>query len=51
MFTQSLFGIPVVTFKLGREFTEDEIKFLFELETYKNIGNIVSKDAYVLEKP
>jgi uncharacterized protein (TIGR02466 family) len=51
MFTQSLFGIPVVTFKLGREFTENEIKFLFELETYKNIGNIVSKDAYVLEKP
>lgn len=45
---QTLFGTPVIKFKLGREFTEAEIEHLMGLETIKNIGNIVSKDAYVL---
>lgn len=51
METQALFGIPVSKFKLGREFTEAEIEYLLGLERLTNIGNISSKEAYVLEQP
>ena len=50
METQALFGIPVVKFRLGREFTEAEVDYLMGVERVKNIGNVVSKDAYLLDR-
>lgn len=45
----SLFPIPVAMYKFGREFTEQELNFLLNQETYKNTGNTTSKNTYLLE--
>lgn len=48
MILHNLFPTPVAKFELGREFTPEEIAFVTEQETHKNIGNSTSKNRYVL---
>jgi len=48
-----LFPTPIVFIDLGRELSKIEKDAItqFKNETYKNIGNITTKDSYVLFKP
>jgi uncharacterized protein (TIGR02466 family) len=48
---QNLFPIPVCNFYFGREFTTEEINYVNEQQTFKNVGNIRSDNAYVLKHP
>jgi len=48
MIINNLFPTAVGSFELGRDLSKLEQKFLFNLETIPNIGNIVSTNNYVL---
>jgi uncharacterized protein (TIGR02466 family) len=44
----SIFPTPVAKFELGRDFSPEELAFLAEQPTHKNMGNTTSNDRYVL---
>jgi len=44
----SIFPTPVAKFELGREFSPEEMAFVAEQPTHKNMGNTTSNDRYVL---
>lgn len=46
-----LFPIPVVSYKLDREFTKQELDFVLNQDTYKNMGNTTSNNTYILDNP
>ncbi len=48
MIINNLFPTAVGSFELGRDLSKVEQKFLFNLESHSNIGNIVSINNYVL---
>ena len=48
MITYNLFPTAVAKFELGREFTAEEMSFVAEQPTHKNMGNTTSDDRYVL---
>ena len=45
----NLFPTAVGTYKVNRELTEKELKFIKEQETRPNMGNITSVDNYILK--
>ncbi len=45
----NLFPIPIGFFDLGRELTDVERKFVDKQETRRNMGNLSSKDNYIVE--
>jgi uncharacterized protein (TIGR02466 family) len=47
----SLFSIPFGIAELGRQFTEEELRFVTSLQTKKNAGNSTSVNTYVLNQP
>ena len=48
MVINNLFPTPVGSFELGRDLSKLEQKFLFNLETRPNMGNVTSTNNYVL---
>ena len=48
MIINNLFPTPVAAFELGRDLSKLEQKFLFNLETRTNMGNVTSTNNYVL---
>ena len=46
-----LFPTPVMFGKLDRDYTQDEMDFFDKQERYNNLGNLRSKDGYILNKP
>ena len=48
MMINNLFPTPVGSFELGRDLSKLEQKFLFNLETRPNMGNVTSTNNYVL---
>lgn len=48
MIVNNLFPTPVAAFELGRDLSKLEQKFLFNLETRTNMGNVTSTNNYVL---
>ena len=46
----NLFPTALGLYELGRDFTEDEMKFIKGQETYNNMGNTTSIDATILER-
>ena len=48
MVINNLFPTPVGSFELGRDLSKLEQKFLFNLETRTNMGNVTSTNNYVL---
>ena len=48
MIINNLFPTPVAAFELGRDLSKLEQKFLFNLETRPNMGNVTSTNNYVL---
>lgn len=48
MIVHGLFPTPVAKFQLGREFTTEEMDFVNQQPTHKNMGNTTSDDRYVL---
>jgi len=51
MLVNNLFPTPVAGFELGRDLSEIECEYLFNLETRPNQGNTTSVDSNVLSKP
>jgi uncharacterized protein (TIGR02466 family) len=51
MISHSLFPTPVSFFKLGRELSAKESKFLLNLEHKPNESNLTSKERYLLDDP
>ena len=51
MIINNLFPTPVAGFELGRDLSEVEREYLFNLETRKNTGNFASVDTDVLSHP
>lgn len=45
------FPTPIITYKVGREFTEDELKIVREEKQQTGIGNSASTSLRILEKP
>ena len=48
MVINNLFPTPVGSFELGRDLSKLEQKFMFNLETRPNMGNVTSTNNYVL---
>lgn len=48
MNTLTLFPTPVSMFELGRDFTDEELNFIKQQDTYPNKGNVTSVDTYIL---
>ena len=45
----SIFATPIYKFHLNREFTLKELEFIVNLPRKSNIGNLTTKNTYVLE--
>ena len=50
MITYNVFPTAVGKFTLGRDFTEKELKYIKELETRPNMGNITSTDNNLFDR-
>jgi uncharacterized protein (TIGR02466 family) len=51
MIINNLFPTPVAGFELGRDLSEAEREYLFNLETRQNVGNFTSVETSVLSHP
>lgn len=51
MVINNLFPTPVASFELGRDLSEVEREYLFDLQTHKNVGNYTSVETNVLSNP
>ena len=47
----NLFPTPVGIYTFPREFTQEELIFVRDLEKAKNMGNLKSKNEHILETP
>jgi len=50
MLIENLFPQAIGHFSLDRDLTVEELSFIKNQDTVKNIGNLTSKDCYLLEK-